>query len=415
MKPFKCTNLSATEIEEIEFIVKHHNIDLHNLSKITLCLVPDGSLKDEFSLYRSSRFLKITANSLNGIKYGLCELKNTGYKQVNLHYTARLSERAVMIDCGRKYFSVDFFKKLIEEMFVNKFNTLQLHLSDNEGFRIESELVPEAVSSEFLTKKEIREIVAYAHKFGIQIIPELDSPGHLKQVLSKHPQFQLPNSNGLNISDESAIEWFKQILREYFELFADSKYFHIGGDEFVEFDKINDYPELVAYAKNNIDTQATGIDTYLHYLNQIAELATQSGFVPRVWNDGLFRDEYPDPVVKLSTDFEITYWTKWNSKMAPVQTFIDHGYQVINYNDGYFYHVLGEAASYQYPTVKKIARWQINEFPEYQYVEDISNIKGQSMNVWCDIPDAQTETEVLHALTKYMPIIHGKEWCVRNR
>ncbi|WP_125588232.1 family 20 glycosylhydrolase [Companilactobacillus jidongensis] len=415
MKPFKCTNLSATEIEDIEFIVKQQNIDLGQLSKITLCLTPNDKAKDEFNLHRSSRFLKITANSLNGLKYGLCELKNTAYKQVNLHYSAQLAERAVMIDCGRKYFSVVFFKKLIEEMFVNKFNTLQLHFSDNEGFRIESELVPEVVSARFLTKKEIRKIIAYAHKFGIQVIPELDSPGHLKQILSKYPQFQLPDSNGLNISDEAAVNWFKQILREYFELFSDSKYFHIGGDEFVEFDKINKYPQLVKYAHEIIDSDATGIDTYLQYLNQIAEFTKQHGFVPRVWNDGLYRAEYPDSIVKLSSDFQITYWTKWNQNMAPVQTFLDHGYKVINYNDGYFYHVLGEAASYKYPTPQKISSWQINEFPEYQYVEDMSSVWGQSLNVWCDVPDGQTEAEVLSALTEDMPIIHGKEWSVNNR
>ncbi|WP_334330377.1 family 20 glycosylhydrolase [Companilactobacillus sp. HBUAS59699] len=416
MKPFKCTNLSANEISEIEFIIDHYGIDLHHFSKITLSLTPTDNKKDEFNIHHTNKFLKVTANDLNGLKYGLYELKCRDYKHFNLHYHAQLRERAVMIDCGRKYFSVDFFKKLLDAMFVNEMNTLQLHFSDNEGFRIESDVIPEAVSSEFLTKKDIRIIVAYAHKLGIQIVPELDSPGHLKQVLTKYPQFKLANSNGLNITDKRAIEWFKNILREYFELFADSKYFHIGGDEFVKFEKIDDYPELLSYAKEKIDPTASGIDTYLQYLNDIADFTEQNGFVPRIWNDGLFRQEHEKTVVQLNSKCEIAYWTKWNIHMAPVQTFIDHGYQIINYNDGYFYHVLGEAAEYKYPTPQRIAHWQINEFPEYQYVRtaDMKNIKGQSLNVWCDKPDAQTEEEVLSALIEYMPIIQGKEWCISS-
>ncbi|WP_125565772.1 family 20 glycosylhydrolase [Companilactobacillus insicii] len=416
MKSFKCTNLSAIEIEEIESVVDHYNIELNKFSNIALCLTPNSEENDEFRINHNDKFLNITANNLTGIKYGLYELKNTEYKHLDLSYSADLHERAIMVDCGRKYFSVDFFKHLIGEMFINRMNTLQLHFSDNEGFRIESEKVPEVVSEQFLTKKEIREIIAYAHKFGIQIIPELDSPGHLKQILSKYPQYQLNNSNGLNIADEKAIEWFQGILKEYFELFSDSKYFHIGGDEFVDFSKIDDYSELVEYAKKEISSDAGGIDTYLRYLNKTAEFVKQNGFIPRVWNDGLFRREYECKNTKLSPDFEITYWTKWNQNMAPVQKFIDEGYQIVNYNDGYFYHVLGEAASYKYPSPQKIARWQINEFPEYQYVDQagMNQVLGQSLNVWCDKPDAQTENEVFEALIKCMPVIYGKEWCVKN-
>lgn len=415
MKPFKCTNLSATEIEDIEFIITRYGIDLHDFSKITLCLTPDQNKNDEFNITHTGKFLKIAANSLNGIKYGLYELKDKNYKHLDLHYSAKLIERAVMIDCGRKYFSVDFFKCLIDEMFVNKLNTLQLHFSDNEGFRIESEVIPEAVSKDFLTKKDIRVIIAYAHKFGIQIIPELDSPGHLKQILTQYPQFKLPNSHSLNIADTAAVKWFQSILREYFELFADSEYFHIGGDEFVEFEKIDEYPELVKYAEDNLNSHS-GIDTYIDYLNRISEFTISNGFVPRIWNDGLFRREHETAVISLNADCEITYWTRWNSNMAPVQTFIDHGYKLINYNDGYFYHVLGEAASYKYPTPQRIAHWQVNEFPGYQYVDEsyIESIKGQSMNVWCDRPTAQTENEVLAALIGYLPIIHGKEWSISN-
>lgn len=311
-------------------------------------------------------------------------------------------ERILMLDMGRKYFSKENIFQLIDFMNLAQFNYLQLHFSENEGFRIASDVAPEAVSKEYLTKAEVREIILYAQKAGIEIIPDLDSPGHLKQLLKAYPQWQLQVKNdqgelvrdpsALNITSEAAVRFILSLYQEYAQLFSGSRYFHIGGDEFVDFDKIDDYPKLTQYAKDHFGQKAEAIDTYVDFVNRIISQMNQWGFIPRVWNDGFFRLDRNE-VVPLSNEVEITYWTKWHQMMAPVQTFIDKGYQVINFNDNYLYYVLGENAGYTYPTYERTRlEWTPEIFAQKQFVDECS---GVAFSVWSDRPDAQSQETVV--------------------
>ena len=314
-------------------------------------------------------------------------------------------QRILMIDMARKYFSKDLLLKFIDSMSLAQFNYLQLHFSENEGFRIASDVAPEIVSPKHLTKEEMREVILYAEQAGIEIIPDFDSPGHLKQILQTHPGWQLQKRTAegtlardpaaLNICDPKAVNFILEIYREYADLFARSTYFHIGGDEFVDFDQIEAYPELRAYAKEHYGEQAEGIDTFVAYVNQVSAKLNEWGFVPRIWNDGFFRVNRSEQV-QLSSEVEITYWTKWNQNMAPVDIFIEKGYTVLNFNDNYFYYVLGENASYTYPTYEKIiSDWTPDMYPQQQIMPaDPEKLPGVAVAIWSDIPEAQTAEEV---------------------
>ena len=100
-----------------------------------------------------------------------------------------VAERRLHVDCARKYISKDWFIRQIREMSYMKMNTLQMHFSENLGFRIECETDPSIVSDEYLTKEEVREILAEAKKYGINVIPSFDSPGHVDQILRAHPEY----------------------------------------------------------------------------------------------------------------------------------------------------------------------------------------------------------------------------------
>lgn len=323
--------------------------------------------------------------------------------------TYQQEQRILMIDMARKYFSKDILLQFIDSMALAQFNYLQLHFSENEGFRIESEVAPEIVSEEYLTKNELREIILYAKQAGIEIIPDFDSPGHLKQILRTHPEWQLQKKQAdgtferdpaaLNICDPEAIAFILAIYQEYAELFTDSTYFHIGGDEFVDFDQIEAYPELRTYAKTHYGPEAEGIDTFVAYVNQVIEKISQWGFVPRIWNDGFFRLNRSEQV-KLTKNVEITYWTKWNQNMAPVSTFLEKGYPVINFNDNYFYYVLGENAGYSYPIYEKILNdWTPEMYPQQQVVQLTPQLPGVALAIWCDRPVAQSTAEVWENMT----------------
>lgn len=192
------------------------------------------------------------------------------------------------------------------------------------------------------------------------------------------------------------------IYQEYAELFTDSTYFHIGGDEFVDFDQIEAYPELRAYAKATYGEAAEGIDTFVAYVNQLIEKVSEWGFVPRIWNDGFFRLNRGEQV-PLAKNVEITYWTKWNQYMAAVTTFLEKEYTVINFNDNYFYYVLGENAGYSYPTYEKImTQWTPELYPQQQIVPQLtSQLPGVALAIWCDRPEAQ-ETAIVWENMSYL-------------
>lgn len=351
----------------------------------------------------------------------LLELSNHPIEQV-IQPSLLQSRRIVLLDIGRKYYSKDEIFTLIDLMSLAQFNVLQLHFSENTGFRIESEVAPEIVSEEYLTKTEIQEILIYAKNAAVEVVPDFDSPGHLKQVLANYPKWQLEklNERGQLIKDETAldltnpeaVDFIFSLYEEYANLFTTSRYFHIGADEFVDFDAINQYPKLVSYAKKQYGDNAQAIDAFVGYVNCLVEKIRMLGFIPQVWNDGFFRTNRQE-VVKLTKDVEVTYWTKWNQQMAPLEVFIQKGYTLLNYNDNYLYYVLGEQAGYSYPTYSKImTKWQPTMWAQKQATMlDAAKFPGVAVSIWTDDWQAQTVTETFQQVGEVLFAVMQKERC----
>lgn len=362
-------------------------------------------------------YAKITAASERAVMYGLWTLLQrladdgsvpcgtiTDYPVIR--------ERALHIDIGRKFYSQDWLLERIREMSRLRLNTLQLHFSENEGFRLMSESHPEVVSDHYLTKQEMKAIILTAQRYHVDIIPLLDSPGHLGQALRTHPEWLLKDAAGtpapgaLDITNPAARRFVLDLIDEYAELFAGSRYFHIGGDEFINFAEFDKYPQLAEYARNVLDISGgTGVDTYIDYLNEVAEHLESKGWTVRAWNDGLYRADQIQRVAPKPS-IQITYWTKWHPMMAPVEDILAKGHQVINYNDGYLYYVLGEHAGYTYPTGEKIrASWHPGLFPnrtgeaKQEYTGAYPReLIGSTFSIWSDKPEAQSEAEVASGL-----------------
>jgi len=318
-------------------------------------------------------------------------------------------EKALMLDMGRKFYTQDWILNLLDDMHELKMDTLQLHFSENEGFRIECETYPEIVSEDHLTKAEIREIITHATQLGIEIIPDFDTPGHLRQILQYYPEFQLDkledgkmikDPRALDITNKEAREFIKKIYKEYAQLFHESNYFHIGADEFIDFDKVDEFPTLIDYSKKHYGEHACGMEVYVEYTNEIAAYVEELGFTARVWNDGFYRKNR-ESLVELRSSIQICYWTKWNQYMAEPETFIEKGFKLINFCDNYFYYVLGENAGYTYPTEEKIrTEWTINKFPHGKTLgeKEMASVIGTSFAIWSDKPDAQTQAEVFKGI-----------------
>ncbi|GFH42689.1 lacto-N-biosidase [Lactococcus hodotermopsidis] len=324
-------------------------------------------------------------------------------------------EKGILIDCGRKYWSYEDLEALLELMYRHKFNYLQLHFSDNEGLGIECKTFPKLASKQHLTHVEIQNLLRVAQMRGIEIIPEFDMPGHLGHILKIYPQYRLPKGNrfddhALNILSVEATQFIEQILSEYMQLFKSCKKFHIGADEFINFETLADFPQLSKAAKASYGAKASGLELYVVFVNQIIEKLSVAGFQVRVWNDGFYRKDFYSEV-ELSKEVEVTFWTQWHKGMNEPETWLEQGYKIVNFNDNYLYYVLGEAAGYSYPTADKIrSDFDLLKFSgEHEVAECYrSQILGAYISVWADVAEAQTTEIILKNLARLMPALSEK-------
>ncbi|BCA84655.1 hypothetical protein EsVE80_01780 [Enterococcus saigonensis] len=375
-----------------------------DIKKIELVLVP--TLMQEFS-YKENEHPQLLAKNQAALFYGAIQLVLcTLFKERQQVQLPQIKERCLMIDIGRKFYSLKELKRLVRSMALFNFTHLQLHFSENEGFRIESKKHPEIVSEQYLTQKEVQELIAYCQNFYIEVIPDIDSPGHLEQVLKAYPDWQLKkivegktvaDVRALDILNQAAVDFVFEIYQEYAVLFKDSRYFHIGADEFIDFDQVEIYPTLQKAALEKFGEAASGIEIFTEYVNNLVAKISALGFTVRVWNDGFYRLNRKEQLL-LTKNCEISYWTRWNKNMAPVETFFEAGYQVVNHNDNYFYYVLGEMAGYSYPTYEKIQEgFVLNLFANNQLVSQryLKQTPAVALAIWADKPDAQTSGEVI--------------------
>ncbi|WP_172255626.1 beta-N-acetylhexosaminidase [Saccharibacillus deserti] len=340
-----------------------------------------------------------------------------------------VGERALHLDIGRKFYPQEWIVARIRDMAELKLNTLQLHFSEHEGFTFESERHPEIMSESYLTKEQVREIIKEARRHRITLIPSLDSPGHLGWALRNHPEWLLARADGepargaLDITCPEAVAFALDLIDEYAELFEGSPYFHIGGDEFIDFGTFASYPQLGLYARETLGIEGgTEVDAYIDYLNKAAERLEARGFTVRVWNDGLYREDLEQRVAPKPS-MQVAYWTKWDRKMAPAQTFLDQGHEIVNFNDAYFYYVLGEHAGYVYPSGAKIYDgWHPGLLPragEHEPQEWMppypEGLLGCSFSVWSDKPEAQTIEEVERGLKEPLRAMAEKAWTGERR
>jgi hexosaminidase len=150
--------------------------------------------------------------------------------------------RGLMIDMARHFFGIEFLKKIINQMALLKLNRLHLHLSDNEGWRIEIPKYPKltkigAIGSysnpeakaQFLSYEEANELVQYAKRHHITIVPEMDMPGHSGALTRAYPELS-GGHNTINVSSQKTLTTVQEILAEIIQIFH-SPYMHQGGDE----------------------------------------------------------------------------------------------------------------------------------------------------------------------------------------
>lgn len=232
------------------------------------------SEKEGYVLKVTSQQITIDGQTANGVFYGVQTLRKsipatTGGAEVKLPAAEikdypRFAYRGMHLDVGRHFFPVEFVKEYIDLLALHNMNTFHWHLTEDQGWRIEIKKYPKLTEigsqrSEtvighnsgkydgtpyggFYTQEQIKEVVAYAQERYINIIPEVDLPGHMLAALASYPElgctggpYEVEKTWGvfpdvICVGNEKAMVFLEDVLSEVVELFP-SEYIHIGGDE----------------------------------------------------------------------------------------------------------------------------------------------------------------------------------------
>ncbi|MFI8997223.1 glycoside hydrolase family 20 protein [Streptomyces sp. NPDC053542] len=339
------------------------------------------------------------------------------------------AQRGLLVDTARKHFSADWLEKRVREMADLKLNQLQLHFSDDQAFRIESSSHPEIVSTDHLTKAQVRHLVKLARELHITVIPEIDSPGHLGAVIDKHPELQLRSAAGtsqrgaIDISQPKAARIVDDLLREYAELFAEEGVpgprWHLGGDEYRALTVKSPgatYPQLARAATKKYGANATVQDLTTGWLNDREKTLRKAGVRHvEAWNDG-FHDS---KVVTPDKDRTVAYWTGKEIGANDPAGFLKEGRKVVNINDEYLYYVLGQPNDFTYPTGERIYKeWTPAVLrgtkPVPASLAGPDRVPGARFGVWCDLAQSQTTDQVARGIRLPLAALSQKVWDPRK-
>ena len=235
----------------------------------TIRIVHDAALSGEsYSMQIGGDSIVLRAASIKGVNWGMSQLAQlvaaAPDKQLSecmISDSPRFEHRGLMIDCSRHFRTIAELESMIDAMNLLRLNVLHLHLTDNQGWRLALERFPEVarrgthypdfpeLSDKYYTPDELKSLVAYAYARGIEIIPEVDMPGHCLALLASMPELscrggefepfpeeRLQNDrkraweNMLCVSNPRVYDIVEAVVAQLADIFP-SRYIHLGGDE----------------------------------------------------------------------------------------------------------------------------------------------------------------------------------------
>lgn len=332
------------------------------------------------------------------------DAEDTGYKY-----------NIMFLDCGRKYFSVNSIKQIIDNASAAGFNYIQLAVG-NDGLRFllddmsltvngktySSEQVSDAIHAgneayynfnvDELTQSEMDEIIAYAASKGMGVIPCVNTPGHMDAILSAATSLTGTDCsyNGsartIDVTNATAVAFTQALLQKYISYFAGKgcEYFNMGADEYA-----NDIFTSGSMGFGNLQS-AGKYSYYVTYVNAVAKMVKDAKMTPMAFNDGIYFNNNTSSGT-FDTDILICYWSNgWSSYTPmPAANLAAKGFKLIN-THGDYYWVLGKSD------------WQCS--PEKAKGFNYKTFQGGTINdptgsmfcIWCDYPGAGTDTSVVN-------------------
>lgn len=326
----------------------------------------------------------------------------------------------MFLDCGRKYYSVDSIKQIIDNASAAGFNYIQLAVG-NDGLRFllndmsltvngmayGSDAVKEAIQAgnttynasksyksdkNELSESEMDAIIAYAASKGMGVIPCVNTPGHMDAILSAANSLTGTTCSysgsvrTIDVTNTTAVAFTKALLQKYIDYFAGKgcKLFNMGADEYA-----NDKYTGGSMGFGNL--QSTGkYKYYVQYVNDVAKMIENAKMTPMAFNDGIYFNNNTSSGT-FDTNIVICYWSSgWGTyNPMPASTLDKMGFRLVN-TDGSYYWVLGKTDTQC--SANKASGFKKNSFPGNS---TINTPAGSMFCIWADYPGAETEASVI--------------------
>lgn len=329
--------------------------------------------------------------------------------------------KIAMLDSGRKYFSADWVKAFLYEAKADGYTHVMLAVG-NDGMRFllddmsltvggktySSNAVASAIragnnayttaSSGEWTESEMDEFFATAKKAGIEIIPLLNSPGHMDAVLYAASSLTGTNCsyNGsgrtIDVTNDTAVRFSQAFLQKYVDYFAGKgcRYFNFGADEYA-----NDRYTSGSMGFGSLQNSGK-YGYFIKYVNELAAMVKQAGMTPIAFNDGIeFANKMSASVGSTTYTFDrdivVCYWSGGWSGYTPrtAANLASDGFRIIN-TTGDFYYVLGKNDSFD-NGYTYAANW--SNYKVCGTSLSASSVIGGMFRMWSDYPGAETQTQ----------------------
>lgn len=350
--------------------------------------------------------------------------------------------KVISIDAGRKYFSLDQLKRIVDKASELGYSDAHLLLG-NDGLRFllddmtitangktyASDDVKKAIiegtkayyddpNGTALTQAEVTELAQYAKEKGIGLIPAINSPGHMDAMLVAmeklgiaNPQtnFDKVSKTTMDLENQEAVGFTKALIGKYMDYFADkSKIFNYGTDEYAN-DATNaqGWYYLKWYGLYN---------KFADYSNSLAAMAKERGLQPMAFNDGFYYEDKDD--AEFDKDVLISYWSKgwWGYNLASPQYLASKGYKFLNTN-GDWYYILGQkpedGGGFLKKAIENTGKTPFNQLASTKYPEVDLPTVGSMLAIWADRPSAEyKEEEIFELMTAFAD--HNKDYFRAN-
>lgn len=283
----------------------------------------------------------LPANVMAGVR----DASVTSYAlpQVDISDEPRFDYRGFMLDVSRHFFTTDEVKRMLDVMAYYKMNRFHWHLTDDQGWRVEIKKYPKLTSvgsiapnsrftdmysctqywinqpygPYFYTQEEIKDVVAYAKNLHIEVVPEIDMPGHFVAAMASYPEYSCDpdnppviwcdggvSSNVLNVANPDAVQFVKDILSELMELFP-YETIHIGGDECPT-------TQWESNALCQAQYEELGLSSYRElqsrFIGELSDFVKERGHKLAVWNEAITATGADTEIVQ-GTDATVYCWT----------------------------------------------------------------------------------------------------------